>query len=70
MPQVLAGNKSIEEQIPHGEHLTWVDKLRAMSFPDVNTNENGQTAYPKTEYLKNVAAKRYQDAKDAPDSGS
>jgi len=64
VPNILSGSQSIEDQIQHGEHLTWVDKLRSAFFPDVTTDSQGNTVYPKTEYLTNVAAKRYGDWQD------
>ncbi len=59
---------SIENQIPHGEHLTFVDKLRASFLPPTGNDDNtGRPTFPKEDFLT-AKAKERKAAYDAENS--
>lgn len=52
-----------KKKIRNGEHLTFVDTVRAQFKPLVGRdNTTGQVSYPRQEYLTEVAAQRRKEA--------
>ena len=48
-----------KKKIRGGEHLTWVDTLRAQVKPLVGRDEvTGRVTYPREQYLTDVAEER------------
>lgn len=56
--------------IPHGEHLTFVDMVKAKFHPEVQMDESGKATYPRYEYLSQVAKQRKAEADAAKKQGS
>lgn len=50
--------------VPHSEHLTFVDRLRAKVRPIVDRAETGEVTYPRREFLSD-AARRNKEMADA-----
>ena len=57
----VKGNASIEDQIKHGKHLTFVDKLRASFVPAVGEDEVGNITNPRENFLTQTAARRKEE---------
>ena len=64
MPKVIKGNDTMAKQVRHGEHLTFVDQMRAALLPNAGHNEAGKPNFPKAEFLEQRAAERKQAADD------
>lgn len=60
----IKSNKSIEEQIPNGKHLTFVDKMRASFMHNVGQDEVGNTTNPREDWLRQQAQKRARENKE------
>lgn len=54
--------KNLKDQIPHGEHLTLFDTMRASFMPAVDRNEAGQAVNPKEDFLRQQALMRKKAA--------
>lgn len=59
----IKGNKSIRDQIPKGEHLTFVDTVKAAFMPAAELDEAGRLHNPRETYLTEQAKRRADEAK-------
>lgn len=60
----LKDDDSIENQIKHGKHLTFVDKMRAGFKPSIGEDEMGRVVNPREEFLRSQAAERKRQYDD------